>query len=199
MMFSDIKDNSTMKEKAEMLDLARFFRHMGYNATLDDSEITLSYDRTHSHFMFGFNDLNRMRQFVVDAYDHFVANSETITHEELKEKGLSSMDWMMQNSPIPLEPCGDEEIDEAQCRFGMRRLLNRANLEREQQFVEAIRYRIKYDPAVQKTERETAEELLQYVNYHDGGYIEGYVAMKLVDYIKSNFGVEFKPEEKKDD
>ena len=143
MMFSCGEDILTNEEKAEMLDLARFFRHMGFDVQFDDREFTLSYEPTHAHFTFNFcNDVNRMREFVLDAYDFFLEKSETATYEELKEKGLSSMDWIANRCPLPLLKSSDEEIgSSSHYVFGTRRLISQDSLEREQAFVAAIRER----------------------------------------------------------
>lgn len=141
-MFWECNKEIPVEEKAEMLDLARFFRHMHFDVTLDDNEITLFYELTHSHFMFCSNEVNRMRLFVLDAYDYFLDNSETTTHEELKEKGLSTLDWHKDKSPIPLDRFDEENIENTQCTYGVKRLLNKSNLDLEQAFVQGIRDRV---------------------------------------------------------
>ena len=44
---------------------------------------------------------------------------------------------------------------------------------------------------------EMIKHLMEFVNYHDGGYIEAYVAVKLIDHLVNNF--DLKLEEDKDD
>ena len=44
----------------------------------------------------------------------------------------------------------------------------------------------------EQEKRDMADDLLQFVNYHDGGYIEGYVAMKIADYVEDKVNTALK-------
>lgn len=87
------------EQKAEIFDLTVFFNNIGGDVDIDSSEVTLSYELTHSHFMFSMCDpeieLPRMRNFIYDAYKYFKENTLTLTHEEAKSKGINTTKWFI--------------------------------------------------------------------------------------------------------
>ena len=96
-MITQFGENWSDKDKAELLDLLFIINSLNHgNVSFESNGFMLDCPAYHTHIHTFENPssvIENTKNFIINLDEYNKKNLETTTHEELKEKGLSSIDW----------------------------------------------------------------------------------------------------------